>query len=234
MKNKPLLFISVIFGFLMFYGVGFAASPSDLKVQIQNLLKQIEELQKKLKESEGGGEEWCFDFNKNLRVGDKGGEIDMLNTALVKEYFLEEEIIEHSNNFQAEFTEETAAAVVGFQEKYADEILKPNGLKHGTGFVGKSTRAKLNRLYGCDKSKNEEKTQSFEGILTLQGAGINMWGSHKIKVNNVSYFVQAGNSRVFSDLKKNENKKVKIIGTSRYYDLEGGFWGITAEKAVSE
>ena len=41
----------------------------------------------------------------------------------------------------------THSAVERFQEKYADEILKPVGLLGGTGFVGEKTIAKLNQIY---------------------------------------------------------------------------------------
>jgi|GEM_PF-218496 hypothetical protein len=41
---------------------------------------------------------------------------------------------------------DTQAAVVRFQEKYASEILVPYGFKKGTGYVGTSTRAKVNQL----------------------------------------------------------------------------------------
>jgi|GEM_PF-943669 len=41
----------------------------------------------------------------------------------------------------------TYSAVIDFQEKYKDEILKPAGLEHGSGYVGSYTRAKLNALF---------------------------------------------------------------------------------------
>jgi hypothetical protein len=40
----------------------------------------------------------------------------------------------------------TKQAVIRFQEKYANEILLPLGYQSGTGFVGASTREKINQL----------------------------------------------------------------------------------------
>ncbi len=42
----------------------------------------------------------------------------------------------------------TEKAVIRFQEKYASEILEPLGLQKSTGYVGSSTREKINELLG--------------------------------------------------------------------------------------
>jgi peptidoglycan hydrolase-like protein with peptidoglycan-binding domain len=53
----------------------------------------------------------------------------------------------YSGAVTGRFSRETQAAVIRFQEKYAAEILAPLGLKTGTGYVGQSTKNKLNRLF---------------------------------------------------------------------------------------
>jgi len=112
-----------------------------IKQQIAELTAQLAALQK----TQDNGQSWCHTFNVNLKVGDEGSEVQALETALAREGFS----VEHSSNFESVFDERIASAVTGFQEKYRDEILAPLGLKYGTGYVGKATRAKLNQIYGC-------------------------------------------------------------------------------------
>jgi len=137
-------FLSIlILPFLINVPSAKAITVEEIRAKIVELQAQIAELQKQLVAITGEVVVWCHDFNVNLRYGDSGGEVKALQTALTKEGF------NVSGDEAGNFGEYTASAVVGFQEKYKDEILAPWGLKHGTGFVGKTTRAKLNKLYGC-------------------------------------------------------------------------------------
>lgn len=93
----------------------------------------------------------CSDFTKDLRfniTSDKnsvlGLEILKLQEALTKEGF----VIRQSE--LGIFGTDTFLAVIGFQEKYKDDILIAVNLKKGTGFVGSMTRKKLISLYGCN------------------------------------------------------------------------------------
>ena len=87
---------------------------------------------------------WCHDFKINLKFGDANNEVRNLQIALSKDPEIYPEGI-----ISGWFGPLTKAAVIHFQEKYQDEILVPWGLTKGTGFVGPTTRNKLNQLYGC-------------------------------------------------------------------------------------
>jgi len=120
-----------------------AITTEELLAEINRLQAQIAQLQKQLAELQGKPAAWCHNFNTNLRIGDSGLEVEALQTALEKEGF------NVSGDTKGNFGENTASAVISFQEKYKSEILGPWRLEHGTGYVGQTTRAKLNKLYGC-------------------------------------------------------------------------------------
>ncbi|MCX6761138.1 MAG: peptidoglycan-binding domain-containing protein, partial [Candidatus Nealsonbacteria bacterium] len=85
---------------------------------------------------------WCHNFNENLKITQTGNEVSSLQTALFQEGLYEEKIT-------GEFDQYTFNTLIKFQEKYKKEILTPYGLTKGTGFLGKSTRAKMSKIYGC-------------------------------------------------------------------------------------
>lgn len=138
-----ILLLTAVFGFS---GSVKALTIQELQAQIQSLIQQIAQLQEQLKQQQGqeAGNKWCYNFTKNLRIGDKDKDIENLIVVLQKEG-----IISQNDYSLKDFNENLASYISEFQEKYASEILKPNGLRKGNGYVGPATRRKLNALYGC-------------------------------------------------------------------------------------
>ena len=83
----------------------------------------------------------AFQFKSELKKGSQGTEVRELQKCLANfsDVYPEGEVT-------GLFGEKTKAAVKKFQEKYANEILKPQGFTEGTGVVSKSTREKLNKV----------------------------------------------------------------------------------------
>jgi hypothetical protein len=85
----------------------------------------------------------CGDFKNDLYFG-------MMNNNEVR--CLQEFLKKQGSEIYPEglvtgnFLDLTEAALIKFQEKYKDEILKPLGLEGGTGFLGAMTRGKINQL----------------------------------------------------------------------------------------
>jgi hypothetical protein len=155
MKNIKKFSLMVAFlGILTIPIFTSAATVEELQSIINQLLAKLQILQQQLNTIKNTTNttfiptSWCHNFNINLRINNKRPEVSALQTALEKEGFT----INQNEKDNLFFGESTAAAVVSFQEKYKDEILTPFGLTKGTGYVGPSTRNKLNSLYGCGKS----------------------------------------------------------------------------------
>lgn len=111
-------------------------SKEELAAKIAEILAQVEVLKTQLAEQL----KEVVVFGINLKYNDKGNQVLKLQEVLIKEGILAEGLN------TGWFGSLTKAAVIKFQEKYASEILTPNGLTKGTGFVGSFTRAKLNEL----------------------------------------------------------------------------------------
>ena len=80
-------------------------------------------------------------FTRNLVYGSKGEDVNELQRCLARDKEVYPEGV-----VSGYFGTKTKAAVIRFQEKYADEILTPIGLKNGTGDVKSMTRKKLNQI----------------------------------------------------------------------------------------
>ena len=122
----------------------------DEKSLIQQLLDQIEYLTNQIAKLQAqiiggnGGQNTCLQLNNNLYFGMSGrSDVRCLQEFLKNQgpdIYPEGLVTGYFGNL-------TKSAVIRFQEKHASEILTPLNLYSGTGFVGPSTRAKINQLF---------------------------------------------------------------------------------------
>ena len=119
----------------------------ELMARIAELQAQIAELKAKIAALRGQSPEKglspsCQKFIQNLYFGMENEQVRCLQEFL-KEQGKE---IYPQGLVTGYFGPLTQAAVIRFQERFIEEILEPLGLSSGTGFVGPSTRDKINQL----------------------------------------------------------------------------------------
>src|SRR3989339_1121871 len=176
MKIKSLLITAVLATVILCSaGSVKAVDNSTLITQLQAQITQLIAQLNALKSQQDTTQTWCHTFNKNLKIDDFGQDVNQLVYVLKLESLFSSTFIDGDS-----FDEMVASAVVEFQEKYASEILAPYGLTHGTGYVGKSTRAKLNQLYGCS---TQQVTSSVCGIKEYKMAFVLVENSGNIATN---------------------------------------------------
>ena len=255
--KKTIFIISFLamFGFLFNFGLpnAKAITVAEIEDLIAQLQQQITDLQQQLAQQQLT-EEWCHDFNVNLRYGDTGSEVEALQIALEKEALYQREINQSSN-----FDELVASTVTGFQEKYKEDVLTFWGLSSGTGYVGNTTRAKLNELYGCGGKEADYSDQEdfSDNNSTIPGSKENLFpvidgleapillrvdreGTCQLKVNEVgSWTIRASDpesglltySIDWGDGYKNEQQAERTATFTHSYNKIGTY---TIEFVVSD
>ena len=88
------------------------------------------------------------EFSRDLRQGNQGTSVIALQECLARD-----PDVYPGGIVNGVFGPATKKAVIAFQEKYAEDVLRPSGLSRGTGTVGPSTRAKLNEV--CSTAKED-------------------------------------------------------------------------------
>jgi len=124
----------------------------ELRVKITEVMTQIADLQAQLSEGGEVAVTGCTitSFGRALKVGMSGDDVKCLQIVLntASDTQLNASGVGSPGNETSYFGSLTQGGVITFQEKYADDILASWGLTSGTGYVGSTTRDKLNELLG--------------------------------------------------------------------------------------
>ncbi|XOA42586.1 MAG: peptidoglycan-binding domain-containing protein [Candidatus Nealsonbacteria bacterium] len=151
-KKKIVAIVTTVTLWASIAGPALAVTAEELQAQINLLMAQLATLQTQLAELQGETPTitgcTITSFDQNLKQGMSGDDVKCLQIVLNSsaDTQLAASGVGSPGNETSYFGPITKAAVIKFQEKYADEILTSWGLTVGTGFVGSTSRAKLNTL----------------------------------------------------------------------------------------
>ncbi len=118
------------------------AKIAEIKDLLSQLTNQLASLGMPVQEDSKIPVRSSCSFDKNLKLGLKGNDVECLQEFLKNQG----SDIYPEGLVTGYFGPLTKAAVIRFQEKYAQDILAPINLIRGTGYVGKMTLAKISQL----------------------------------------------------------------------------------------
>lgn len=143
-----------------------AQTIEDLEARVQSLLQAVTSLQTHITALEGETTIAATPtvFAKNLSVGSRGEDVKILQQILNQNEKTRLALSGPGSpgNETDYFGSLTQRAVIMFQNLFAQEILLPVGLSQGTGFVGPSTRKKLNDILSPEKFVTESEKNPAE------------------------------------------------------------------------
>ena len=169
----------------------------------------------------------CYQFERNLRVGNTGADVKALQQTLNANGFTVA-AAGHAGSAGMEtsyFGNATKNALIKWQEANAASTLAPWGLTSGTGFFGATSRAEMNKCAGTPGTPTTPGTGTVSGAVSVSLASVQpntvlVAGSARATLGN---FVFTGNGIVTSvKLQRSGISDSDTLGNIYLYDTVSG------------
>lgn len=169
----------------------------------------------------------CFNFTRNLSVGNTGADVKALQETLNSKGFAVAPAGQAgSAGYETTyFGNATKAALIKWQEANAAATLAPWGLSKGTGFFGSASRAEMNKCVPGTVNPTDPNTNVPAGAVTValsssQPNNVLVAGSARATLGN---FVFTGNGVVTSvKLQRSGISDSDTLGNIYLYDTVSG------------